>query len=350
MTHPARLLVLTGAATAALMAQPAAAQDGTHCGVTGSAVAPPTITYDPFGSLGLIQIPIPLTLTRFVGSQGEKTQQVNFVLTERAGSPGYQVLYQGTSILYVQGATMGHPQIDSQAPGEVNYNFGGATQPDTIQLPSSVVVTVPPSVDLSAGRPIDFEILYVCKGTGGLKNVSSPTVLPNAIHINVNVLSGLQASYVGSALDFGEVGDKSTAEVLGAPGAYATPPESNNIRVASSGPYRIEVASLNGYRMTYAGGDVGDPRRTLEYQLYFLGQTLSHASPLFVPTTCLRAGLGGIYLPIRARLMEGGRGAAAGQEKTPSPSYADVVTVTVTPLLDGAVSQQACPSVGLPPL
>lgn len=322
---------------AALGAAPAMAKGTSDCGVSGVADAPSTIDYDPFSGVALTQISIPLTLTRVVGPNGEKTQQVNFVLTKPVGAPAYEVTYNGASILYTEGATQGHPQIDSQAAGEVNYNFGGATQPDSVLMPYPLVVTVPAGTDLSAGEPIDFDILFVCKGTGNLQDVSTPTPLSGAIHINVNVLTALQASYVGSTLDFGEVGDKTTADVLAAPNTYSTSDTLNNIRVASSGPYKVEVASQNGYKLTFPGGNLGTPGETLDYEAFFLGQTLSPSAPTFTTTTCVRAGISGKNLPIKATLLEGGR------TKTPAANYQDVITVTLSPLLDGATGQVDCP-------
>jgi hypothetical protein len=296
------------------------------CGVSGQALASPTITYDPFSPTGLTQVTIPLVLTRFANG-GSKTQTVNFVLTKPIGTPNYQILYNGTSVLYTEGNTMGHPQINSQMAGEIGYNFGGAAQPDQ-STPFNLVVTVPANVDLSAGKPIDFDISYVCKGTGGLSDVNTPTKLAQAIHINVNVLSALQASYVGPALDFGEVGDKTDADV-------ATTPilRTGYVRVASSGPYSVSVTSQNGYRLTFPGGNPALAAQSLNYQATFVGQTRSSANTAVISQTCTRAGLAGspptqgILLPVDVRLTSGGK------TKTPAPNYQDVLTITIAPLV-----------------
>lgn len=323
------------AATALISAQPAAAQNASQCGVSGTAVAAQTITYDPFAPSGLNQVEIPLILTRYSNGSA-KTQSVNFVLTKPVGSPAYEVTYNGASVLYTEGQTGTHPKINYQGAGEIHYNYTGAGQSD-ISQPLMLRVTVPANTDLSSGDPIEFDILYVCKGTGNLPSVDSPQTLRKAIKINVNVLSALQASYVGAVLDFGEVGDKTTAEVMAAPGTYTTPP-GNNIRVASSGPYNVTMESQNGYRLTFPGGNLGNANHTLNYSASFLGQTRSNANSNFTTTTCLRAGVGGQNLPIRATLLEG------GQSKTPAPNYSDVITVTVSPLLSGVAGQVNCPA------
>ena len=312
------LLACTG--TAALLWSGAAAAQ-TSCGVTGQAQAPGTITYDPFSPSGLQQVTIPLVLTR-VADGGAKTQQVSFVLIQAPGAPTYQVLYQGQNILYTENATAGRPTIASQS-GQISYNFGGASAPEQ-STPFNLTVTVPPNTDLSAGQPIRFDILYVCNGTGGLRDITTPTRLTGSIQINVNVLSALQASYVGPALDFGEVGAKTDLQVATDPG-----PRTGFVRVASSGPYSVRMTSQNGYRLTYPGGNVALPLQALRYRATFVGQTRDAANPAAIERVCSRAGLAsaGQLLPIQTTLLDGGVG------RVPAPDYRDILTVTITPLV-----------------
>ena len=232
------LFLALAAAAAALAAVPAAAQV-TSCGVTGQAQAPSTVTYDPFSPNALQQINIPLTLTRFANG-GAKTQSVSFVLIQPVGAPPYQILYNGQNVLYPENNTRGRPVIGSQTTGQIFYSFGGASAPDQ-STPFNLSVTIPANTDLSAGEPIRFDILYVCNGTGGLADVTTPRRLASAIQINVNVLSALQASYVGPALDFGDLGTKTAEQVASDPG-----PRTGFVRVASSGPYSVRMTSQNG--------------------------------------------------------------------------------------------------------
>ena len=307
-----------------LGATPALAQ---NCGVTGSAQASSSITYDPFGPNGLQQVTIPLVLTRYAVG-GSKTQSVNFVLTKPAGTPNYQVLYNGVSVLYTEGQTGNRPSIGSQNAGEINYNFGGASAPDQ-STPFNLVVTVPAGLDLSAGQPIRFDMSYVCNGTGGMKDVSVPTKLTNAIQINVNVLSALQASYVGPALDFGEVGTKTDAQAPTDPG-----PRTGYLRVASSGPYSVEMRSEKGYRLSYPGGNPAIDAQSIGYQASLLGQVRSSTNTTTIRLVCTRAGLAsnssgqGVRIPLTVTLQQGGQG------KLPAPVYQDNLVVTITPLLD----------------
>jgi hypothetical protein len=342
-------LVATLGAT--LLAPAAWGQNATQCGVTGQAIASQTIVYDPFGALGLQQVLIPLSLTRATGGGGKKTQEVYFILTRPAGAPAVQLeaTVPGGStfsnIVYTNGSLpSGLPVISNNRPGQVEIQYGGAAQPDTVTI--NLRVTVPPNTDLSAGRPITFDILYVCKGTGGLADVLTPTVLPQAVSINVNVLSALQASYVGTpTLDFGEVGSVTNTQVLAAPATYT---RTGNIRVASSGPYNITMTSANNYRLSFNGttGAVV-PTQSLAYAATFVQNTRTGVSggPIAPQTaitrTCTRAGVGGLLLPLAVTLKEGGLGPAV---KTPAPTYSDTLTITIAPKLEADVGiGSTCP-------
>lgn len=311
------LLLLVAASGLAILLGAQSANAATSCGVTGQATGAPSITYNPFDPSGINQVSIPLTLTRFANG-GAKTQSVNFVLTKPIGAPDYVVLYQGANVLYTQGATAGHPVSGSLAPGEIYYLFGGASAPNQ-STPFNLVVSIPPNVDLSAGEPIAFDILYVCKGTGGMADLNSPTSLTGAIHIDVNVQSAVQASYVGSPLNFGDITNLSLVSAN-------THTTGGAIRVASSGPFAVTLDAQNRFRLTYPGGDPDVMDSSVRYSATFVGQTRSIAQPETISVKCSSSGIHGQNLPILLRLIDG------GADKIPSANYRDVLTVTVTPL------------------
>jgi len=331
-----------GAVLAALFhAAPAAAQASPTCGVTGDATAPATISYDPFSSTGLSQATIPLVLRRERGTSTARTTEVSLILVAPAGTPPLTITHQGFNVLYREGATAGRPRaltsVDrgAGAAGEIRYDFGSGNSAPDLSAPLDLRVTVPPGTDLSAGEPIVLDLLYICAGTAGMANVSVPERSIGAIRINVNTLSALQASYAGSVIDFGEIGDLPPAAVLAAPDLY-TSPASNSVRVRSSGPFEVRVRSQNDFRLTFPGGNLADSNQRIRYRVRFLGRdVLSNAS--FGTRTCARAGVAGAgaVLPIRATLLEG------GAAKTPSPNYGDTVTITFTPLIAGG-SAQSC--------
>lgn len=201
-------------------------------------------------------------------------------------------------------------------------------------------ISLPANLDLNASTNLPFDAIFACSTTGGGSPTQQTGQISNAVVFPITVLSALQASYAGTALDFGEVGDKTTVDVLAAPATYTTP-TANHVRVRSSGPYTVALTSQNGYKMTFPGGNLATPTHVLNYSLKFLGQTRTAASPTFTTVTCQRAGVPAAeadMLPVVATLKEGGQG------KLVSPTYSDQLTVTVTPLLSGAPSQQNCPA------
>jgi hypothetical protein len=312
------------------------AQAQSRCGASGQATAASTITYDPFSATGLSQVTIPLILTRTRGNVVGYTRDVSIILTQPVGSPAYQVTYNGYNVLYSEGATQSRPRATTSqdsgtnAAGEIRYTWGGLLASD-VSTPLNLRVTVPPNADLSAGDPIEFDILFVCTGVV-LDNVGTPTRLADGIRINVNTVSALQAYYAGSALNFGEVGDLTTAQVTSAPASYTTP-LSNTIRVKSSGPYEVRVQSQNDFKLTFPGGALGDASQTIRYQARFLGTNVTSNSS-FGTRTCQRAGVSGSggTLPITATLLEGGAG------KAPSDNYADTITVTFSPVVTASAA------------
>lgn len=328
--------LLVAGAIAALAASPAAAQAqySSACGVTGDATAPTTITYDPFAPGGLSQATIPLILQRTRNLVGGRTSSVSLILTAPAGAPPLTVTYQGSNVLYPEGTTAGRPRAlsGSGAAGEIRHQFGGLFASD-LSPPLNLRVSVPPGTDLVAGEPVYLDVLYICSADGLMLEVPVPTRLNRAIRVDVRVVSALQAHYAGSVLDFGEIGDLTTEAVQADPERYATS-SANSLRVRSSGPYDVQLRSQNDFRLTFPGGNTGNSAQTIRYAVRFLGQEVA-SNGAFGTRSCARAGVGGAagVLPIRARLTEGGAG------KTPSPSYADTITITFTPILLASAAQ-----------
>jgi len=347
-THPLfravlAIVALVGGAGTAMAAQPPA----TQCGVTGTGTVSTGVYYNPFDPNPLSQVAVPLTLTRNA-SGAQKTQQVYFVIVKPDGSPNYQISARApggttyTSVAYYASAVPSNlPTISSNTPGQVAYNFGGASQPDTVTF--DLLVTVPAGTDLSAGKPISLGIRYVCTGTGGMSDITTPTDQTNAVLIDVHVLSGLQAYYAGSMLDFGEIGTISTATVQASPATYRTP-ATNRFAVKSSGGYNVKLSSANAFQLKNGGSGTANQ---IAYSLKFLGQTLTTASggagtPV-VNKDCAAVGITNYAnLPIQATLLEGGQG------KNPSPSYTDTLTITLTPKAASFTGGDTCQNYTVP--
>lgn len=352
---------LAGLAAALLLAGTAHAQSGGGggpkpkplCGLTASGATAATIKYDPFGSNGLQSVEVPLAITRKVSpdSPNEKTQQVYFVMTMPADAPNYQmeVYALGSTtttlgnVLYRENDPLlaNKPTISNSASNQINYNFGGASQPDTVIF--NLRITVPAGTDLRAGQPISFGIRYVCDGTGGMQNVTTQTNLANAVSIDVRVMSALRAYYAGSVLDFGEIG--TVPNPIGA--NVVTTSAANHFGVLSSGAYSVALKSDNGFQLKNGGAGANN---MIAYQLNFLGQPLTSATPNATTqallVNCRPAGItptstsySGDRLYIQGKLLQGGQG------KNPAPNYSDVLTVTFTPLIDANAGSANCNTV-----
>ncbi|MCP3729543.1 hypothetical protein M9978_03800 [Sphingomonas sp. MG17] len=331
-----------------------------RCGLTTVSGGVATVQYDPFSPTSFNAIVSNLQLSRINGPNGSKSAVIDFYIKSNntalngthitplsavgsgSGSGFNQDIFFGSD---ETPPALNPPGSGSPPAGLFRWTFtGNNAASDLFTL--NVRLELPAQLDLSAGATLPFDIAYSCSGTGNGGPFTETGTYSNAITVNVTVLSGLRASYAGTALNFGDVGDKSTPDVLGAPGTYTTP-LTNYIRVESSGPYKVELASPQSYRLTYPGGNFAVANQSLQYKVRFLGQTKTTASPVFTPVICQRAGLaiGSDNLPIAATLLEG------GQAKLTSPNYGEVLVVTVTPLLTAnAVGPQDCPAIALPAL
>ena len=311
------------------------------CGLTGSPATATTFDYDPFNPSGLGTTTITLNLQRINQPGGAKTDAVRFILKAQNATA------DGTTIVPISAAGA----VNATGLGlNIFYNFaaplpiltgtptsgnrfllveftGNNPASDTVQVTFNV--TLPANLDLTASQNLAFDLIYTCTTTGGGPSQTGGGTIPNAVTFPIRVLSALQASWVGPDLDFGEVGDKTTVDVLGSPATYT---RNGNIRVASSGPYTVTLSSQNDYRLTYPGGNVANANERLNYSLAFLGQLRSTGVGGNVNQTCDRASLAGRYLPILVTLLEG------GNLKTPSPDYKDTLTVTFAPQVTPSVN------------
>lgn len=341
MVSDMRIKRLLGACWALILAAlllpgTAFAQAGV-CGISGSATATAAI-YDPFNPTGLGTTNITLSLTRVNPAGGGKTSTVRFYLrAPNNGADGTSIVplsaagsvnIAGTGLnIFYDFATPGPTLSGSPTAGNrfLQVDFTGNNDAsDTVQV--TFAVTLPANLNVNASTTLAFNAIYTCNGTGGGQPFSGSGTIPNAVSFPIRVLSGLQASFVGPALDFGEVGDKTDLDA-------ASINRSGNIRVASSGPYSVSMVSTRGYRMTYSGGNEATETQNLRYSVTFLGQTRDPSNTAAITLTCTRAGLGspplagGVLLPVQVQLLEG------GIDETPSPTYSDTLEVTLSPLV-----------------
>ena len=328
------------------------------CGITGSASAQPAV-YDPFNPTGLTATSITLNLTRVNTSGGGDTRIVNFYLkansvigsaldgttlvpTVVAGSVssvgvGNNIFYDFTAAPPIVSPTS---LVPSGANRFLQINFtGNNAGSDTAQV--TFQVTLPANLNLSAIQNLSFDAYFGCNIQGGKDSGLQQTgSFANAVTFPVVVLSALRTYYAGTALDFGEIGNITTTS-LGATPIKTSP--ANYVFVQSSGAYSVTLSSQNGFKLLKPGAATAADE--VKYSLRFLGldaDSISTPAPgaTAISRSCMRATLSsaGNSLPIQAKLLEGGQG------KNPSPTYADILTVTITPLIYSATGTSACGS------
>jgi hypothetical protein len=239
-----------------------------------------------------------------------------FVLDSAGGSSG-EVLYDRP------GPPVGDDFGDN---GEIEARFeiGQAANPGTY------AIRIPAGTEIDPGQfRVEFDVKYVCnhdddRTTRGTTNHGFTITFP--------VTTALQASLVGTEPDFGEIGTLSDIDVAAA--GPSVNQRRHYLRVASSGPYEVMVASQNNWRMTATGAPSGNAAERIAYRYELLDQQLDSSRPNFTPVICEASGISGENISLTAVLTEGGLG------RVPSPVYRDIVTVTVTPLavsIGGAV-------------
>lgn len=308
---------------------------------------------DPFQTSGTT-VTGSLTITRLAAtSGGGKTQDYAFYMVPESTLPtGSTVTYNGVNILN----TTGTPSLPAPSASNLNLSggtiqaysgsspsgylvvgFSGASQTD-VETINNLQFTLGSLGYLPAGpTTVYFDVYYVCKATGGYTSVTTPTAGPaQAMALTVNTLSALQVSAVGTALDFGPIGQTTS-------GGTAATQLGSAIRVASNGPYSVALSSAQNFLMTYTGGNTSSPDNTnVKYNISLLGHQAGWIGAAGSPSSystvlCPAAGVSGVDLPIQAYTDEGGQG------KIPSTSYSDTLTVTFSPLATSTTPSQTCP-------
>ncbi len=352
-----RALAMLFGMIAASVATGAQAQS---CGLTGiSAMASPLV-YDPFNPTGISANNITLNISRVNPPGGGTTSVLNFYLDANSATgsdangvqliplsiSGQAALEGGYNVFYGQGETPPTLLPITLSPTAGNrfakISFtGNNAGSDTVQVTFQVIM--PPNLQLDAVQSLVFDAHFACNIQGGQLNGQTQTgERPNAVTFPVTVLSALRTYYVGTALDFGDI-----TNVPVVPPSPVRTPLGNHLVVQSSGAYSVTLSSQNAFKLKKPGATtVNDEVR---YSLKFLGDTVSNAThptagQTAITHTCQQTGGASVAqtLPIQATLVDGGAG------KNPSPSYADVLTVTITPLAYNTVTSDNCGSYTVP--
>lgn len=321
------------------------------CGLTAmSAQAKPAI-YDPFNPSGLASTTIDMTITRVNPDGGGTTSVLNFYLkpnsTTGTAANGIQIIpltISGQASLEGQGLDIFYDTNEATPPSMLPITIsptslnrfakisftGNNAGSDNVNV--SFQVNMPANLNLEASQTLTFDAWIGCNIQGGkLNGADFQGPRANAVVFPVTVLSALKASYVGSALNFGEIGSIPATPLTD----VKTDPD-NHVLVLSSGAYKVQLTSQNGYKLKWTTSDAAND--VVRYSLKFLGDTRSPSNTNEINHTCIRAGMAttGQRLPIQATLLEGGAG------KNPSTAYSDQLTVTVTPMAYETVATDNC--------
>lgn len=322
------------------------------CGIIGSAVATGG-QYDPFNPTAFSAANVTLTLQRVNGPGGQKTDFVSFYLKSNSTAADGTSVTVNSIIGKVGSAGVGLDVF-------YDYNQAPPSIPNTGIVPTSAnpflriaftgndaasdfatvnfTISLPAYLDLPASLNLPFDAIFTCSTTGGGGPTTQYGSISNAIVFPIEVLSALQASFAGTALDFDEIGDVTDTMVANSPNTYITDPN-NHIRVQSSGPYQVQLTSANGYAMTPAGAPTSAPLQRVNYELKFLNEVRSSTNTATIQTVCSRAGVGTVaedQLDLQARLTEG------GANHVVSGNYRDILTVTLSPLIATAPTSGEC--------
>jgi hypothetical protein len=300
-----------------------------------------TVSYDP---VWISQGYDPLSPNDYVASftatarRGSHTLGTNYsALLQRHGS--YRLLTE-VYVLSDDGSGTGGNVVHERPGPSLEPGLDDNDEID-LAFPSSDTLasrTVQMQLRIPAGTAIDpgiyqhvFDVKYLCDYQDGRSDRGN---VNRGFSIYLSVASAVQASLVGTEPDFGEIGTLSDIDVASAPPSVTQ--RRHYLRVASTGPYQVDVVSQNNWRMTATGAPTGNDAERIRYQYELLGQTLSSARPNFTPVRCEASGVTGENIQLAATLTEGGQG------KVPSPNYRDIVTITVTPLAAWATYIERC--------
>ena len=241
-------VLATGLAMAAASWGSGAAAQTTTCGITGSASATAAI-YDPFNPTGLAATNVTVNLTRVNNSGGGDTRVVNFYLRANPSqgatlngttitpiSVSGSVLYEGIGLDIFYDTTEPSPAVlpKDLSPTAANkfmkINFTGNNAASNTAA-VTFAVTLPANLNINASTQLSFDAFFGCNVQGGSGNGNDQQgSFPNAVSFPIIVLSAVRASYVGTALDFGEIGTITNGAASGVNTGNA-----NYIRVQSSG-------------------------------------------------------------------------------------------------------------------
>jgi hypothetical protein len=317
--------ILAMAAFAAILGMPSQS-NAAGCAVTASFTAPtPQIEYDPFHpapqrsnafSIALTAPPIVPGQPR-VRSIDYQFLDVNSSAQPQIGENGalVEIVRSGRSILLARTAA------DYSNPDA----FNSVTVPNGTNVGTGLVgfMVADSRQDLTAGQENErFDLAYRCNLADG---TTSEGVVPAALLASVSTRYLVRATVVG--------GGSSRTLNIDPVSRVAT----GGMAIRSTGNFSLAVASANGLSLIPSGttaGTILPDDQKIPYQVRIDGQIVETNS---APKLCRRSGLSGSVVRLSTSVSQG-----VNLDVVRAGTYSDVLTVTVTPEINGGASAPNC--------
>jgi hypothetical protein len=296
------------------------------CPVTASYTSPvPIIDYDPFAANLQKSGPFSISITTPTPVPGQprvRSVDYQFLDTDsqtqaRVGNAGavVELVRAGRSVLLARSVpdfsdpntyhSINVPNGSNVGTGPVGALVGEARQ------------------DLVAGDQSErFDLAYRCNFSDG---TSVEGTLPASLLATVSTQFLVRATIVGG-------GTSRTLDI-----DPDTRTADGGMAIRSTGPYSLEITSDNDLTLLPAG--MSNPAtapedQKLPYDVRIGGDLMTPLSP---PKLCARSGLSGAIVRVNTRLA-----ATADPARVRAGTYRDVITVTVTPEVNGSGTINAC--------
>ena len=190
----------------------------------------------------------------------------------------------GGNVLYERPGPSLEPGLDDAGEIDLGFDRRAAASSRTVEMQ----LRIPAGTAIEPGIfQHEFDVKYLCDYLDGR---SDRGTVNRGFTVYLSVNGSVQASLVGTEPDFGEIGMLSDIDVAGAPGRRSTQ-RRHYLRVASTGPYEVDVVSQNGWRMTATGAPTGNAAERIAYRYELLGQELDSSRPNFTPVRCQASGV-----------------------------------------------------------
>lgn len=296
------------------------------CAVTASITSTPlSIDYDPFVAATQRSPAFSITLTPPTAMAGQpRVRSIDYQFLDTDSSTQPQIGAQGALVEITRaGRSILHARGNADFTDPAGYNSVNIPNGSSSGTGPVGVMIADGRQDLAAGvQSENFDLGYRCNFSDGS---TADGVLPAALAASVSTQFLVRATVVGG-------GSSKTLTIE--PGTRSA---SGGMSVRSTGPFSISLASINNLTLRPEGAlptAVLPANQTLPYVVRVGGDVMAPTSPA---KQCARSGLGGSVIRVNTRLANG-----VDVNEVRAGTYSDVLTVTVTPEVNGGGAAVDC--------